>query len=64
MRTPVDDQLREEARSFSLRFSCEHCVHFVAERAACANGYPTQAHLVAQLEQREDLYFCKEFELV
>lgn len=64
MRTLVDLQLRDEARRFELRFTCEHCVHFVAERRACANEYPTQAHLEIDLEHSPSLEFCKEFELV
>ena len=64
MRTPVDAQLREEARRFQLRFTCRDCVHFAAERQACANGYPTNAHLDVDLERRETLEFCKEFELI
>ena len=64
MRTPVDAQLQDEARRFQLRFTCEHCVHFAAERRACANEYPTHAHLDIDLERRESLEFCKEFELV
>jgi hypothetical protein len=64
VRTPVDAQLREEARRFQLRFTCGDCVHFAAERRACANGYPTNAHLDVDLERHESLEFCKEFELV
>ena len=64
MRTLIDLRLREEARRFDLRFTCTDCVHFEAERRACANEYPTQAHLDVDLEQREGLEFCKEFELV
>ncbi len=64
MRTPVDNQLREEVERFQLRFTCQHCVHFAAERRACANGYPTRAHLEVDLEADASLEFCKEFELV
>ena len=64
MRTLVDSQLREEAARFELRFTCEACVHFAAERRACANGYPTHAHLDIDLERVQSLEFCKEFELV
>jgi len=39
-------------------------VHFAAERRACANGYPTDAHLEVDLERADSLEFCKEFELV
>ncbi|HET7541478.1 MAG TPA: hypothetical protein VFK05_16495 [Polyangiaceae bacterium] len=63
MRTLVDLRLREEAARFQLRFTCEHCVHFAAERRACANGYPTAPHLDVDLS-RHSLEFCKEFELV
>ena len=63
MRTPVDLRRREEAARFQLRFTCEHCVHFVVERRACANEYPTDAHLAVDLERAPSLEFCKEFEL-
>jgi len=64
VKTPVDSRLREEASRFQLRFTCEHCVHFAAERRACANGYPTLAHLDIDLQRADSLEFCKEFELV
>jgi len=64
VRTLVDRRFREEAARFGLRFTCEHCVHFAAERRACANEYPTIAHLEVDLERAESLEFCKEFELV
>ncbi|HYQ26930.1 MAG TPA: hypothetical protein VER04_06920 [Polyangiaceae bacterium] len=64
MRTLVDLRLREEAACFELRFTCVHCVHFAAERRACANGYPNEAHLEVDLERAEYLEFCKDFELV
>ena len=64
MRTLIDLRLREEAERFQLRFTCVDCVHFEPERRACANEYPTQAHLDVDLEQQGSLEFCKEFELV
>ena len=63
MRTPVDEQLLREASDFGLRFGCEHCVHFALERRACANEYPTLAHLAIDLKTAKSLEFCKEFEL-
>ena len=63
MRTPVDLRLREEAAEFQLRFTCEHCVHFAAEKRACANEYPTLPHLGIDLNSAVSLEFCKEFEL-
>ncbi len=64
MRTLIDATLRAEAKRFELRFTCEDCAHFAAERQGCAHGYPTAAHLGVDLELRESLEFCKEFELV
>jgi hypothetical protein len=64
VRTLIDPNLRAEAKRFELRFTCEDCAHFAAERRACANGYPTRAHLGVDLEAEESLEFCKEFELV
>jgi hypothetical protein len=63
VRTLVDQRLQAEAQRFQLRFGCEHCVHFAAERKACANEYPTQAHLAIDLDKAPSLEFCKEFEL-
>ena len=64
MQTRIDSQLREEVQRFQLRFTCTDCVHFESERRACANEYPTQAHLDVDLERQQSLEFCKEFELV
>ena len=64
MRTLIDPRLRDEAKRFELRFTCEDCAHFAADRRACANEYPTRAHLGVDLEAQESLEFCKEFELV
>lgn len=63
MITRVDQRLRREAGSLGLRFTCEHCAHFAAERAECANGYPTEAHRAIDLEAALQIEFCKEFEL-
>lgn len=63
MKTRVDDRLRSEAERFTLRFGCEHCVHFDAPAGACANGYPVGPHRGVELEGRRELEFCKEFEL-
>jgi hypothetical protein len=64
MITTVDERLRREAGRFSLRFACEDCAHFDQPRAACAHGYPTEAHRAVDLAERAELVFCKEFELV
>jgi hypothetical protein len=64
LRTRVDEQLRVEAERFELRFTCEDCAHFVPERAACAHGYPTEAHRGLDLRVVSSFEFCKEFELL
>jgi hypothetical protein len=64
VRTLIDQNLRQEAKRFELRFTCGDCAHFASERRACAHGYPTVAHLEVDLEAEASLEFCKEFELV
>ena len=64
MRTLIDARLRSEAKEFEFRYTCADCVHFVSDANACANGYPTRAHLGIELDTAESLEFCKEFELV
>lgn len=64
MKTRVTEVLRDEAARYRLRFTCEHCAHFVAERAACAHEYPAAAHHGLDLAVLDEFEFCKEFELV
>ncbi len=63
MLTDVDERLREEARRFELRFTCESCAHFDPVRERCAHGYPTAPHRNVRLAEVESLLFCKEHEL-
>ena len=63
MITRVDDRLREEAARFRLVFACPDCAQFEPETRGCAFGYPNQDHLEPGLEDREELVFCKLFEL-
>ncbi len=58
----VDDRLRREAREFSLRFTCDACVHFDVDSLGCEHGYPTEPHRV-NLELVNELLFCKDYEL-
>jgi hypothetical protein len=63
MRHLVDSVLLAEARTFSLRFACEDCVHHDAERDRCTHGY-TERPSPGDLEPGSPpLAFCKEFEL-
>jgi hypothetical protein len=63
MLTPVDDDLRREARRYRLVFGCESCAHFDAPGQRCANGYPIDSHFGVDLDLASELAFCKEFEL-
>jgi hypothetical protein len=60
----VDQQLRDEAARFRLRFGCESCAHFAPEAQSCGNGYPTAPHRGIDLSRVEALEFCKDFEIV
>lgn len=64
MKTEIDERLRREAATYRLRFTCEHCAHFVEEARACAHGYPAAPHRALDLAALRTLEFCKEFELV
>jgi hypothetical protein len=63
MRTLVDERLRAEALTYDLRYACEHCAHFDAERGSCAEGYPNEGHRETRIEKASSLEFCKSFEL-
>ena len=59
----VDERLREEARRFRLVFACPDCVEFDPDGERCALGYPIAPHRDASLEARDEVIFCKAFEL-
>ena len=62
MKTPIDPRLAGEASRFALRFACDDCVQFDAERTpTCAHGWPIRLRRSAL--EGESLSFCKEFEL-
>jgi hypothetical protein len=77
MKTLVDARLASEAARFGLRFACDDCVHFAPERErTCGHGWPIRLRRsVLDLadvgragerdgnEDREPIFFCKEFEL-
>jgi hypothetical protein len=63
MITRIDEKLRAEARRYVLRFGCEACRAFDADRAACAYGYPTEPHRESAMDRENELLFCKAFEL-
>jgi hypothetical protein len=55
----------DERTRFALRFTCEHCTYFHAERERCTHGYPNAEHREARYgENATELLFCKDFELL
>jgi hypothetical protein len=62
MRTRVDEQLRREAAQFRLAFGCGRCAYYDELRGECAEGYPIDEHVRADLVA-DELLFCKLFEL-
>ncbi len=60
----VDDRLREEARRYRLVFACPDCVSFDIEGGGCSLGFPNEMHRDPGLEARDEVVFCKAFELV
>ncbi len=63
MKTLVDDQLREEAARFRLRFTCADCAYYDEAASQCSHGYPHEPHCLTALAEMHELLFCKEFEL-
>ena len=63
MITVVDELLRREAMRFGLRFGCEDCIAFDADRGRCAHEYPNAQHARVELARVHELVFCKEFEV-
>ena len=63
MRSPVDEQLIDQAARFRLRFGCEDCAHHDPQTQRCSAGYPNDEHLGPALASGASLCFCKSFEL-
>jgi hypothetical protein len=64
LRLPASETFHRQRERFSLRFTCEECALFDAERELCSHGYPTEEHRQAYYEQRDALIvLCKDFEL-
>ena len=59
----VDRQLRDEAKRFSLVFTCRRCAHFDAATSRCSLDFPVAPHLDVDLETADQVTFCKAFEL-
>jgi hypothetical protein len=66
MRLFVDPLYLQQREAFSLKATCEHCVHFDAAARACSLTYPVEPHLEATHQALKDgdvLLFCKTFEM-
>lgn len=58
---PPDALFRREREAFDLRMHCEDCALFDERHAACAHGYPTEAHRRSPSDDAP-ITFCKDFE--
>jgi hypothetical protein len=64
VKTAVDPRLLGEVERFTLRFACDDCAHFAAERGpTCGNGWPVRLRRSDIEPGADDVAFCKEFEL-
>ena len=63
MKSPLDAQLLEELKKFSLGFTCESCAHFDELLGSCGERYPNHEHRQKDLKQESFLVFCKSFEM-
>lgn len=64
MRVPLRPGFREERERFAFRFCCEDCCYLLPD-GDCAHAWPNAEHRLAAYEDasRQELVFCKEFEL-
>lgn len=62
MRSLVDAVFRKQAARYRLRLFCEECVYFEPISRSCAEGYPNTDHLQVDLQQVNEVVFCKSFE--
>jgi hypothetical protein len=60
---PIDDRLRDEARRFHLVFACPDCASYDPEGDRCSLGFPHEPHRDPTLGARDEVVFCKTFEL-
>lgn len=60
---PIDDTLRDEARRFRLVFACPDCAAYDPEGDRCSLGFPHEPHREGSLAGRDQVIFCKAFEL-
>ncbi len=63
MRHTVDTELRDQARTFRLKFACRDCAHFDAPSDRCVHGYTERPDRADLQRPGGELAFCKEFEL-
>ena len=59
----VDERLRAEARRYRFAFACPDCAQFDPDFTRCSLGFPTEPHRDPGLDGREEVIFCKAFEL-
>jgi hypothetical protein len=60
----IDERLKREIDRYRLVFACPDCAQFDPTFERCTFGYPIDPHKSADLDGREELTFCKSFELL
>lgn len=60
---PIDERLRDEARRFHLVFACPDCASYDPDGDRCSLGFPHEPHRDPDLGARDEVVFCKTFEL-
>jgi hypothetical protein len=63
VRLPVDGRFIAETEAFALRFTCDDCLHYLAESGRCAHFWPNAEHQGLP-EPGQFVVFCKEFEVL
>jgi hypothetical protein len=63
MITKVDSCLCNDLAAFNLRYCCEDCAHFEAEKHECSLGFGSAQHRARAVKPGDSLVFCKTFEL-
>jgi hypothetical protein len=72
VRFPITPELLEESERFQLRSACPHCRYQRKRDGSCSLGWPNEAQRrwpigaspgSRELAERDEVDFCKEFEL-
>lgn len=66
-RLQLNEQFKQDAEAWDLRYRCCDCIHFSPEAKACSLKYPNHMLMdpeVMALYHDNQFVFCKDFEMV